>query len=180
MSLCGQLIAHVVRMYILRSRVADPSTMTHKQCCACGKLLGNCRERRKRFSEATRHVAPKFIKVLSAHLVSPEERVSQLLAADSFICKKPCFSSLDSLVTLEKKIHEVNEEIVSRLAGSGLYMSAPAASTFDQSDSSLTETSAPATKRHCCGTPSRSNLSCRRLQMRFEQHNHATSPKAIQ
>ena len=104
--------------------------MTHKQCCACGKLLGNCRERRKLFSEATRHVAPKFIKVLSAHLVSPEERVSQLLAADSFICKKPCFSSL---VTLEKKIHEVNEEIVSWLAGSGLYMSAPAASTFDQS-----------------------------------------------
>ena len=50
--------------------------------------------------------------VLSAHLSSPEERVSQLLAADS---KKPCFSSLD-LVTLEKKIHEVNEEIVSRLA----------------------------------------------------------------
>ena len=58
--------------------------MTHKRCCACGKLLGNCRERRKRFSEATRHVAPKFIKVLSAHLASPEERVSQLLAADSF------------------------------------------------------------------------------------------------
>ena len=57
--------------------------MTHKQCCACRKLLGNCRERRKLFSEATRHVAPKFIKALSAHLASPEERVSQLLAADS-------------------------------------------------------------------------------------------------
>ena len=86
--------------------------MTHKQCCACGKLLGNCRERCKLFSEATWHVAPKFIKVLSAHLASPDERVSQLLAANS---KKPCFSSLD-LVTPEKKIHEVNEEIVSRLA----------------------------------------------------------------
>ena len=66
----------------------------------------------KLFSEATWHVAPKFITVLSAHFASPEERVSQLLAEDS---KKPCFSSLD-LVTLEKKIHEVNEEIVSRLA----------------------------------------------------------------
>ena len=106
--LCGQLIAHV-RIY---RQFFHPSTMTHKQCCACGKLLGNCRERCKLFSEATWHVAPKFIKVLSAHLASPEERVSQLLAADS---KKPCLSSLD-LVTLEKKIHEVNEEIVSRLA----------------------------------------------------------------
>ena len=112
--------------------------MTHKQWCACGKLLRNCRERRKLFSEATRHVAPKFIEVLSAHLAFPEERVSQLLAADSLICKKPCFSSLDPLVTLEKKIHEVNDEIVSWLAGSGLYMSAPAASTCDQSDSCLT------------------------------------------
>ena len=64
--------------------------MTHKQCCACGKLLGNCRERRKLFSEATRHVAPQ---VHQGTLCSPcfsrglEERVSQLLAADSFICK---------------------------------------------------------------------------------------------
>ena len=96
------------RAYLLRlqDRVADPSSMIHKQCCDCGKLLGNCRERCKLFSEATWHVAPKFIKVLSAHLASPEERVSQLLATDS---KKPCFSSLD-LVTLEKMIHEVNEE----------------------------------------------------------------------
>ena len=101
------------RAYLLRlqDRVADPSSMIHKQCCVCGKLLGNCRERCKLFSEATWHVATKFIKVLSAHLASPEERVSQLLATDS---KKPCFSSLD-LVTLEKMIHEVNEEIVSRL-----------------------------------------------------------------
>ena len=57
-------------------------------------------------------------------------------------------------------------------------MSARAASTCDQSDSCLTKPSAPATKRHCCGTASRSNLSCRRLQIRFEQHNPATSPKA--
>ena len=112
LSISAGSYAHVRIYYACKtvfSRVADPSTMTRKQCCACGKLLGNCRERRKLFSEATWHVAPK---VLSAHLASPEERVSLLLAADS---KKPCFSSLD-LVTLEKKIHEVNEEIVSRLA----------------------------------------------------------------
>ena len=76
MSFSGQF--NCTRAYLLRlqesfSRVADPSTMTHKQCCACGKLLGNCRERRKPFSEATWHVAPK---VLSAHLASPEESLS--------------------------------------------------------------------------------------------------------
>ena len=175
--------------------------MPEKRCCACGMVQGNCRERRKLFSEATRHVVPTFISVLSAHLAIPEDRVSGLLPKDSLICKKPCFSSLDSMVTLEMKMRRLKEEIASRLTVSGLYTSAPAVSSLAQPNTSMAATSAPAAsalavsslaqpntsmaatsapaaKRHCFGTPIRSNQSSRRLQFERRRQRTGTSPKA--
>ena len=67
-SLCGQLIAHVRVCTTVFPRVSDPSAMAHKQCCASGKLLRNCRESQKLLSEATCHVTPMFTKIFAAHL----------------------------------------------------------------------------------------------------------------
>ena len=113
--LCGELIACVcvfttravyrsseslcLQLYSPGSFQLHESVMPKKRCCACGMQLGNCRQRHKLFSEAI--LITVFLHFLAYCLLTWlfQRTVSGLLPKDSLICKKPCFSSLDSMVT---------------------------------------------------------------------------------
>lgn len=144
--------------------------MSHKQCCACGKQLDNCRERRKLHSSSTKHVLPVLLQALSAHLENlSEDAITRLLPHDSVICRTPCFSSLESLLRLEDEARKVREKIDSRL--SQLYTASSSAS------SSVDVPTAKRLRFDRQDTPSRPKPSGRQ-HLFGEKLNPATSPVA--
>ena len=153
-------------MQLLGFATEDSETrrrMATKQCCACGRQLDDCRERRKLHSASTSHVLPVLLKSISSQLSLDESLVLQLLPESSLICRSPCFSSLATLIKLELQMKRVKEEIASRLLQSGLY-------------ASTSNPEAPSAKRRRIesgSTPSRSK------QLLFTVDTHDTSPQAM-
>ena len=169
--------------------------MAAKLCCVCGKHLGDHRQRRKLHSDATKHVLPTLVHTLSVHVAGidgagtvSEDAILQLLPHESsYICKTPCFSSLEKLIKLRQETRNVEELVLSKLSQCGTYHQLISATRSPIVSEAVPETSArvgspprisaPAAKRPCCAsslTPRLSRPVSR--QVLFAEQQPVTTP----
>ena len=107
--------------------MASKSTL----CCLCSSNIDNHRKRRKLGTETNLHVVPPFIEFYNDCIKSqrgytlPEEELYQLLPkADDgsrYLCKSPCFSSLEKLVKLREDTKKVEELLKAKRTLSAAY-----------------------------------------------------------
>ena len=143
-----------------------------KLCCVCGTHLSDHWQRRKLHSDATRHVLPMLAHTLSVHVartagagtVSEDPILQLLLHESSYICKTPCFSSLEKLMKLRQETRNVEELVLSKLSQCGAYHQSTVTATqsptvapdavheVSASVSSPPGIAAPAAKRSRCAS----------------------------
>lgn len=104
------------------------------QCRLCGDIIADHRQRRVLHSEANHRVHLVLVELLAVRVPSKSSAELQELLSPvdhstpglnhSYICKRPCFASLEKVLKTKEKITELNveldaaeKEVFSRLEG---------------------------------------------------------------
>ena len=88
------------------------------QCRLCGDIISDHRQRRVLHSEGANRARIVLIELLAVHISTTE--LQQLLSpintstpglSQSYICRRPCFASLDKVASAKAKVVKANQEL---------------------------------------------------------------------
>ena len=94
-------------------------TMATCNCTICGSNLPSCKERRVLYSRESCHVVSTAVELL--HECVPHVSVTNLersllkSTTTSYICKRPCFTSLERIQRLEREAVELRNSLKEKL-----------------------------------------------------------------
>ena len=98
--------------------------MAVPKCVLCDVVLPNCRERRVLYSKESCHVVSTAIELLQECVLTcsrdeSEIEIEGLLrpsdGSHSYICRRPCFSTLERIQKLARELDELREGVKGRL-----------------------------------------------------------------
>ena len=87
-------------------------------CVICGSNLPSCRERRVLYSRESCHVVSTAVDLLREcvpHGSATNLESSFFKSTTSYICKRPCFTSLERIQKLEREAEELKNSLMEKL-----------------------------------------------------------------